>query len=85
MFDDIVTGSEGQHVRTVLIELDAAKMTERAEQGRVTKALTKNEPDAMVILPATVCEQDGWDRRRGAHEVHDVTISRATKISHTCG
>ena len=59
MADNMLTGSACQQAHTVLTQLHAAKMTRRAEQDRVTKALAEKDPDATVILPATVSEQDG--------------------------
>ena len=46
-------------MHTVLIRIDAAKMTEKAEQDQVTRVLAKRDPDSVEILPATVIEQDG--------------------------
>ena len=37
----------------MLIQLDAVKMTEMAEQDRATRALADKDPDAMVTLPDT--------------------------------
>ena len=42
MVDDIVTGPGGQQVRTMLVQLEAAKMTE-TEQNPVTKALVEKD------------------------------------------
>ena len=42
---------------TLLVQLEAAKMTKKTEQDLVMKALAKkNDPDAVVTLSATVSE-----------------------------
>ena len=46
-------------MHAVPIQIDAAKMTERAEQDQVTRVSAEKETDAVVIPPATVSEQDG--------------------------
>ena len=68
MVNDTVTVPCGQHVHTMLVQFEAAKMTRKTEQDSVVKALAEKDPDTMVTLSATVSEQEA-DTRADVEEL----------------
>ena len=56
--DDTVTGPGCEQVFTTIVQLEAAKMAKKTMQGQVTTAFAEKDPDAVLLLPATVSDQD---------------------------